>query len=86
MTNRLPDLGDRVRCRISGFTGIVTSHAKHIAGCDRMWIEPPVDASGKKVEGSWLDIDMIEIVEPEAVQRVTYNRSAPGGVDLPRPR
>lgn len=31
MSNRDPELGDRVKHRVTGFTGIVTSHSKHLA-------------------------------------------------------
>ena len=86
MSNRQVDLGDRVRCKITGFTGIVTAHSRHIAGCDRFWAEPPVGADGKRMEGHWLDIDMIEIVEAAVLSTVVYQRNTPGGVDLPAPR
>jgi hypothetical protein len=86
MTNRLPALGDRVRHRVTGFEGIVTSHATHLTGCDRLWIEPRVGADGKTIEGHWADIDMVEIVEPGVIEAVVYTRRAPGGADLPAPR
>lgn len=86
MTNRLPDLGDKVRDKVTGFEGIVTTHAKHLTGCDRLWVEPTVGEDGKKRDGHWIDIDMIEIVEPSVLERVIYSRAAPGGVDLPPSR
>lgn len=85
MINRLPTLGDEVRNRITGFTGIVTSYAKHLAGCDRIWVEPRVDPTGKPMEGQWLDIDLAEITRPGVIEPIQYIRSAPGGVDLPSP-
>ena len=86
MSNRDPSLGDKVKHKITGFVGIVTSHSKCIAGCDRLWIEPSVDATGKPMEGSWADIDLVDIIEPNAIEPVKYKRTAPGGVDLPAPR
>lgn len=86
MTNRLPALGDRVRDKISGFEGIATTHAQHLTGCDRLWVAPKVDREGKSMEGMWIDIDMIEIIEPEVIGRVIYTRAAPGGIDLPASR
>lgn len=86
MTNRLPALGDKVRCKVTGFTGIVTTHAQHLAGCDRFWIEPSVGEDGKKRDGAWMDIDMVEILEPAVLEPVRYTRNAPGGVDLPQSR
>lgn len=85
MSNRLPQLGDEVRNKITGFTGIVTSHAKHLAGCDRLWVEPRVDANGKSMDGHWLDIDLAEIVRPNVIEPIVYSRAAPGGFDLPAP-
>lgn len=62
MSNRLPELGDRVRDKISGFEGVITTHAKHLTGCDRMWVAPKVDRDGKMIDGMWVDIDMLQII------------------------
>ncbi len=86
MSNHLPSLGDRVRCKISGFTGIATTHATHLAGCDRLWVLPAVGEDGKAVDGQWLDIDMLEIVDPAVVDVMKYTRRAPGGIELPNSR
>lgn len=86
MTNREATIGDKVTHKVTGFTGIVTTHARHLSGCDRLWIEPQVDATGKPIEGQWADIDMIRIVEAAVIEPVVYQRRAPGGVDLPRTR
>jgi len=86
MTNRLPALGDKVRDRITGFEGIASAHAKHLTGCDRVWVSPRVGGDGKPIEGVWVDIDMLEIVEPAVIEPVVYSRKAPGGVDLPASR
>lgn len=86
MTNRDPALGDKVKHKVTGFTGIITSHSKHLAGCDRFWIEPSVDAAGKAMDGQWADIDLIEIIEANVLMPITYARKAPGGFDLPNSR
>lgn len=86
MSNRDPALGDKVKHKVTGFTGIVTTYAKHLAGCDRLWVEPSVDATGKAMEGQWADIDLVDITEASAVEVITYQRKAPGGVDLPKSR
>ncbi|MEM1376176.1 MAG: hypothetical protein AAGG69_02195 [Pseudomonadota bacterium] len=86
MRNRQAGLGDRVKCKITGFTGIVTTHARHLAGCDRLWVVPPVGEDGKSIEGIWHDIDMVEIVEADVLSTVQFDRKTPGGVDLPATR
>jgi hypothetical protein len=85
MSNRLPGLGDEVRNKVTGFTGIVTCTAQYLSGCDKLWLEPKVDATGKPMEGQWADIDMVDIVTPNVIAPVVYDRRAPGGVDLPKP-
>lgn len=87
-TNRKPSLGDLVVCRITGFTGIVTAHAQHLAGCDRLWVEPKVGPDNKPQEGKWMDIDMLSVDIPNVVDRVAYAVPVyrPGGTDLPSSR
>ena len=86
MSNRLPTIGDKVKDRVTGFTGIVNAHARHLAGCDRLWVLPAVGADGKLPDGHWFDIDMLEIVEANAIEPIVYDRKAPGGIDLPPTR
>jgi hypothetical protein len=84
--NRDADLGDMVRDKVTGFQGTITIRAKHLAGCDRFWVAPPVGSDGRMIEGQWLDIDLVEIVTPSAVQVIEYARKAPGGFDVPKIR
>lgn len=88
MTNHKPKLGDKVRCKITGFEGVIVSHATHLAGCDRMYVEPRVGDDGKYTEGRWFDIDMLDIVEAGSVERVEYTVKdyRPGGADIPPSR
>lgn len=86
MSNRLPELGDECRDKITGFVGIVQAHAVHLAGCDRLYLLPQVDKDNKYAEGMWIDIDMLEIVRPNVLEPVKYTRTTPGGIDLPRSR
>lgn len=87
MSNSDPKLGDRVKCKITGFTGIVCTYASHLAGCDRLWVEPPIGEDGKRRDGSWFDIDMVDVVDRSVVQKVAYNRAKPpGGFDQPPSR
>lgn len=38
------------------------------------------------MDGTWADIDMVEITRPDVIEVVKYTRRAPGGVDLPPSR
>lgn len=56
-------LGDRVKDTISGFKGIMVSHAKHLHGCDTIGVKPEVLHDGQPIECQWFDILRMELVE-----------------------
>lgn len=66
------ELGKRAKDKITGFEGILTGRCQYLYGCDQYLITPPVDKSGAKPDGSWIDEGRIEIVgegiDPESVQ------------------
>lgn len=66
------NLGDRIRDRISGLTGIITSRSEHLFGCARYWLQPQEHKDGKVGEGCWLDEDSIEVVEAGFIQPKQY--------------
>lgn len=72
-------LGKKVKDKISGFTGIVTSHATHMNGCDRVWISPPVDKDGKLIDGAWFDVVQLEVLPDEAIKPQVLEQQKPGG-------
>jgi len=55
MTNFTIELGSKAKSNINGFAGIVTSRAEHLNGCNRYWLEPPLDKDGKYMDGRWFD-------------------------------
>ena len=57
------ELGKKARDKITGFTGILTGHAKHLYGCDTYGLTPSVDKDGKCVDSHWFDEGRIEIID-----------------------
>ncbi|RLI38821.1 hypothetical protein DRO66_00600 [Candidatus Bathyarchaeota archaeon] len=47
--------GATVRDDTDGFQGMVTSRSDHLNGCNRYWVQPPVDENGKTRDGQWID-------------------------------
>ncbi len=64
MPNKL--LGCKVRDRVSGFTGIVTTTSEHLTGCSRCWVEGPCNDKGETQE-RWIDEARLEILQAGAV-------------------
>jgi len=75
-------LGQKVKDRITGFTGMVTGRCEYITGCAQLLVQPPVKADGDFVESRWLDEDRAEVLKDE---RFSLTVKAPGP-DKPAPR
>ena len=61
-------LGSTVTSLISGFSGIVTSRAEHLNGCNRYWVAPKVDKDGKLPDGLWMDENELEVVSSKNIK------------------
>ena len=62
------ELGDEVKCKITGFRGIVTSYAKCLTGCDRITVQPPVKKDGKHPDSLWFDMAAVKIIKKGKVK------------------
>lgn len=78
------DNGMKVKDRVTGFSGMVVAVSRHLTGCDRAFVEPPVKEDGSKPEGYWFDIDTLKRTDKK--QLVIEQGEKPGGKDLPAPR
>lgn len=62
------DLGVTAKSNITGFKGVVTSRSEHINGCDRYFINPPVDSEGKLPDGYWFDESELIVIGSKKVR------------------
>lgn len=72
-------LGAKAFDWVTGLRGVITARAEHLHGCNRYWIQPPVDKDGKVIEGYWFDEAQIRIEEEPKAERVESNRGGPMG-------
>ena len=79
-----PQLGATVRDKVTGYEGIATAHAKHLTGCDTLFVVPKAK-DGKMEDGNWIDIDRLEVAGKKKLISITV-REKPGGMPLPAPR
>lgn len=73
------ELGDQVKCKITGFNGIVTSYAKCLTGCDRITIQPPVGKDGKHPDSLWFDVAAVEIIKKNKIKAKDVTGHKNGG-------
>ena len=76
-------LGDQVRDRVSGFTGVVTVLHRFLQGCDRMSVQPPADEEGKLIEYESFDAPDLEVTKEQFVSyHGQRDKSYTGDVEL----
>lgn len=55
-------MGQKVKDRITGFTGRVTALCTYITGCDQACVTTPADKDGS-TKTSWPDVSRLKILE-----------------------
>ena len=56
-------IGDHVRDELTGFAGILTTHQRHLTGCDTAWVTSKTEVhEGQSVARSF-DIGRLTLVE-----------------------
>jgi len=55
-------LGDKVKDKISGFTGIMTAKVEYLNGCNQIGIAPKVDKEGKMRSVEYFDDIQVVLV------------------------
>lgn len=63
MKNTEIKLGNKARCIVTGFEGIVTGDCLYLNGCRQLCLKPKMNKEGKLEEGIWVDIGQIEYVD-----------------------
>lgn len=65
------ELGSKAKCKITGYTGLITARTEWLYGCRRYVIQSQELKDGKPVESLGVDEDAIEIIvaaEPHKVR------------------
>lgn len=75
------NLGDVVRDKISGFSGVATCRLDYLNGCVRWQVTPRTLHDAKPVEAQYFDDEQLEPVDEPAVTLVRK----PTGGDRPNP-
>jgi len=75
-------LGYRVRDRVSGFEGIVTSRTVFMNGCIQYQIKPGLDKEGKPKDSALCDCQQLEIVDRGIAPKENKPKKLTGG-DMP---
>jgi hypothetical protein len=77
-------LGDLVKDRITGLTGIVTGKHSWLYGCERVTVQPRAAKDGKPVEAFGVDAAQCEVIESGVIPNYDAMRAA-APKETPRP-
>lgn len=56
-------LGNKVRCMVTGFSGIAIARLQYLNGCIQFGVKPPVDKKTGKIEDAqYIDQEQLEVV------------------------
>ena len=80
IVEELARLGDRVRCRVTGYTGIVKSITSYLNGCDRVSIQAPSKEDGTIPKDLYVDIMQVEVLTTQVVPE-SDDKSTGGSAD-----
>jgi hypothetical protein len=81
--NQTIELGDLVKDKVTGFTGIVSAYSRFLSGCDRVSVQPRDLKDGGVRMTEAFDILQLEIVEKAAV--IVETRAVVDRTGGPRP-
>ena len=73
------ELGDKVRCKITGFTGIVVARTEFLNGCVQCDILPKGDKKNKMPEANGIDQQSLEVIKSK--KKVEKKEDANGGLN-----
>ena len=76
------ELGDKVKCTITGLIGIAASRCLYLHGCDHIGIQPPADnKTGRVPSIVWVDSPQVTVVKTRTIKVAKKSRASrgPGG-------
>ena len=78
-------LGQTVRCRITGFTGVVIARTQWIANCNTYNVKAKVLSDGKPLDSHAFDEPTLELINSESILQLhTPPKKTGGPVETPR--
>lgn len=73
----MTELGDEVKCNLTGFKGIVTAKANYLHGCIRCIVTSKnINPETGPVE-FWFDEPQLEVIKKKKVKKATKPRHGP---------
>lgn len=79
MNNKTIELGDKVKCKYTGFMGIATARTEFINGCVQYAVAPKVGKDNKMHEGYDVDEESIIVITKNSSKKKSKKKEQTGG-------
>ena len=78
---------DRVKCNVTGFTGVVTGYCEYLNGCEQFCVKPTTLKKGEMQDGQWFDKGQLDLVlgKPTTLGELEKNLERTGGPQMDSP-
>lgn len=73
------ELGAKVKDKVTGFKGVVTSRIEYLNGCLQYCVEPTLDKEGKMRKHQYMDEGQLEFIKGPAEKLSKKEKEGPGG-------
>ena len=70
-------LGDKARCKVSGFVGVVVAATTWLNGCVRLTLQPAAKKDGTLPETQTFDVDQLSVVKAGYAEPAPSNDGGP---------
>lgn len=77
------ELGTKVREKITGFTGVITSRIDYLTGCNQYCVLPKCKEEGVYPEGQYFDEERLEVLNEEKLNPKDFQGEKNGADHFP---
>jgi len=77
--------GDKVKEKVTGFTGTITGTCFYLTGCNQYLVIPECKEPNQKAEGTWYDEGRLELVKNQVVTVDAVAADDGDGCDMAAP-
>jgi hypothetical protein len=79
-------LGQLVRDKVSGFTGVAIAQHNYLQGCSRFSVQPKVNEKGELPKYEAFDEPQLEVIEEAKIEKTAADNSGGPATYLPSER
>lgn len=68
MSKNVVELGDEVKCTVTGFQGVTTGKSECLQGVTRFDVQPPVNSKGEVPDAYTIDVTNLKVIKKHKVE------------------